>query len=324
MRKNDALSQISFNLEKIRIVRKISLLKIAQRAGLSYQTVCKYFRNVNDGMRISCLFDICEVLGCEPADVFAVNLDVTKYSIEADVMNFYPYNLALHMLEDYEMVYRVYVPELLRCIDKLTEKEKKVLCLRYKNDMTLENVGCMFDLSKERVRQIEARAFHKLKSQSLKKMWLYEERPESYCSSDDYLKKEIEYMELSVRTNNCLRRAGIKHIGDLCDLTVEDLKKVRNLGNKSLNELLDKASVLGIEIKKNKENKENMDKKLNQLGLEPATYNALTELGCSTLSDLNKITYYDIAHTKSGANFFSDIMKDIAKHKIYKRMAVNR
>lgn len=50
----------------------------------------------------------------------------------------------------------------------------------------------------------------------------------------------IEYMELSVRSYNCLKRAGINNVYELLNKNVEDLRKVRNLGRKSMLEVLTK------------------------------------------------------------------------------------
>ena len=58
----------------------------------------------------------------------------------------------------------------------------------------------------------------------------------------------IDELELSVRSYNCLRRAGIKTVGDLRGKTSEDMMKVRNLGRKSLEEVKAKMKELGIEV----------------------------------------------------------------------------
>ncbi len=59
----------------------------------------------------------------------------------------------------------------------------------------------------------------------------------------------IDDLELSVRSYNCLKRAGINTVGELCDRTSEDMMKVRNLGRKSLEEVLAKLSELGLSLK---------------------------------------------------------------------------
>ena len=63
----------------------------------------------------------------------------------------------------------------------------------------------------------------------------------------------IEELDLSVRSYNCLKRAGINYVEDLANKTEEDMMKVRNLGRKSLEEVLNKMKDLGLELVKNEE-----------------------------------------------------------------------
>ncbi len=60
---------------------------------------------------------------------------------------------------------------------------------------------------------------------------------------------QIEELELSVRSYNCLKRAGISTVKELCDKTQDDMMKVRNLGRKSLDEVLEKLNELGMSLR---------------------------------------------------------------------------
>jgi DNA-directed RNA polymerase subunit alpha len=60
------------------------------------------------------------------------------------------------------------------------------------------------------------------------------------------LELSIEELDLSVRSYNCLKRAGINTVEDLANKTEEDMMKVRNLGRKSLEEVLNKMAELGL------------------------------------------------------------------------------
>ncbi|MBQ6293734.1 MAG: DNA-directed RNA polymerase subunit alpha [Lachnospiraceae bacterium] len=62
------------------------------------------------------------------------------------------------------------------------------------------------------------------------------------------LEMNIDELELSVRSFNCLKRAGINTVEELCNHTPEDMMKVRNLGRKSLEEVLAKLKELGLEL----------------------------------------------------------------------------
>ena len=61
-------------------------------------------------------------------------------------------------------------------------------------------------------------------------------------SKDKVLDMSIDELELSVRSYNCLKRAGINTVAELCNRTSEDMMKVRNLGRKSLEEVLAKLN----------------------------------------------------------------------------------
>ncbi|MCR5477473.1 MAG: DNA-directed RNA polymerase subunit alpha [Lachnospiraceae bacterium] len=63
----------------------------------------------------------------------------------------------------------------------------------------------------------------------------------------------IEELELSVRSFNCLKRAGINTVGELCNRTPDDMMKVRNLGRKSLEEVLAKLNELGLSLNTSEE-----------------------------------------------------------------------
>lgn len=63
----------------------------------------------------------------------------------------------------------------------------------------------------------------------------------------------IDELELSVRSYNCLKRAGINTVEELCSKTSEDMMKVRNLGRKSLEEVLSKLKELGLQLKPTEE-----------------------------------------------------------------------
>ena len=63
----------------------------------------------------------------------------------------------------------------------------------------------------------------------------------------------IDELELSVRSYNCLKRAGINTVEELINKTPEDMMKVRNLGRKSLDEVLAKLKELGLSLNDSEE-----------------------------------------------------------------------
>ncbi|KXG75696.1 DNA-directed RNA polymerase subunit alpha [Fervidicola ferrireducens] len=67
------------------------------------------------------------------------------------------------------------------------------------------------------------------------------------------LEMPIEELDLSVRSYNCLKRAGINTIGELIQKTPEEIMKVRNLGKKSLEEIEEKLAAFNLSFKKSEE-----------------------------------------------------------------------
>ena len=61
----------------------------------------------------------------------------------------------------------------------------------------------------------------------------------------------IEELDFSVRTYNCLKRAGINTIGDLVARTEDEMMKVRNLGKKSLEEVILKLEEMELTLASN-------------------------------------------------------------------------
>ncbi len=67
------------------------------------------------------------------------------------------------------------------------------------------------------------------------------------------LEMTIEELDLSVRAYNCLKRAGINSVGELIERSEEDMMKVRNLGRKSLEEVVKKLGALDLSLRPNDE-----------------------------------------------------------------------
>lgn len=72
-------------------------------------------------------------------------------------------------------------------------------------------------------------------------------------SKEKVLEMTIEELDLSVRSFNCLKRAGINTVEDLINRTEDDMMKVRNLGRKSLEEVISKLNSLGFSLKRDEE-----------------------------------------------------------------------
>lgn len=143
----------------------------------------------------------------------------------------------------------------------ISERERKVIEMRFGlkgNPMTLEEVARVFGVTKERIRQIEAKALRKLKHTTRKKIllgmtWqeatlelkeikdalisqrshknLGEEHNEFLSNKRNILVCE---MDLPTRIANSLLTGGYETVGEIIDASDKDLMKVRNVGRKSV------------------------------------------------------------------------------------------
>ena len=161
----------------------------------------------------------------------------------------------------------------------ITYREEKIIRLYYIDGKTFEEIGKEFGTTRERIRQIEAKAIKKLKLfrnyfymgkwcvmeelakeeykknlETQKSYWKYESAKQYIFQYESGVslpirEQKIENLDLSMRSYNCLKRAGIRTIGDLLNFTYNDLFKIRNLGRKSMKEVLDKIHDLGLVFK---------------------------------------------------------------------------
>ena len=180
-------------------------------------------------------------------------------------------------------------------------REANVLRMRFKGRLSLDEVAKILDITRERARQIEARALRKMRhpirtkaifapyrlSQEIKErtevldqknkelaglitqcldqidtlskaldsvgIKVTTEKPNTYITT---LARNINEFEFSVRAYNCMKRAGINTIGDLTEKTEEEMRQVRNLGHRGLEEIKDKLISLGLRFMTDEERKE--------------------------------------------------------------------
>ncbi|MCJ8341762.1 MAG: DNA-directed RNA polymerase subunit alpha [Cetobacterium sp.] len=78
-----------------------------------------------------------------------------------------------------------------------------------------------------------------------------EETTSSTAKDDNVLNIKIEELDLTVRSFNCLKKAGIEEVGQLARMSMNELLKIKNLGRKSLDEILEKMKELGFDLNSN-------------------------------------------------------------------------
>ena len=96
-------------------------------------------------------------------------------------------------------------------------------------------------------------------------------------NSEDPRDIALEDLELSVRSYNCLRRAGIKTLGDIADKTPEDMMHIRNLGRKSLEEVLEKLHEYGLSLRESEQEDSDEDNLAVLKNLEAQIKNLVRE-----------------------------------------------
>lgn len=171
------------------------------------------------------------------------------------------------------------VKELLKTIN---EREARIITARLIDGYTLESVGLQEGVTRDRIRQIEAKALRKLRHPSRLAIIRYGKEnlelqddvnklnaellkvksdlinaishPEQIELTEEdktfaTLSQNIEQLDFSVRTYNCLKRGGIETLSQLVQNTIHDLQKIRNLGNRSLKEIIYKLNDMGLSLK---------------------------------------------------------------------------
>ena len=159
------------------------------------------------------------------------------------------YDYITEIISSEESVYSFIKSKIEKDLSNLTEREREVLKLRSglfyfsSKPYTLEEVGQVFGVGRERIRQIEAKAIRKI---------VWRRRRQELNQANEISKEVItdntlvEDLDLSVRSYRCLKRGNINTVGELTLKTEEEMMRVRNLGRKSLKEIIQKLEERGL------------------------------------------------------------------------------
>ena len=142
-------------------------------------------------------------------------------------------------------------------MEQLSDRERMVLLLRYKEHKTLDDTARYFNVTKEKIRQIIAKSIRKLRHESRIPYYRdgyqatldkQEEKREQILTDlgEQIRETSLDKLNLSVRTYNCLKRAGYTTLGDLAVTDPKKIKDVRDLGAKSFAELQEILQGYGI------------------------------------------------------------------------------
>lgn len=235
-----------------------------------------------DGQRMDRAFDTLE-------EARAFKKELERIDIQKQLST---YKASFEDLKDFPInVIEILHLDLTSCLDKFeerldwifnntcfTEREKFIFYRRFQHFETLEEVGALAGVTRERIRQIEAKILRKLKrfanylelGEYANKLKLAEKEYQTYIadqkekwtyeSAKDFVQQhelnmptpkpieDISDLDLSVRSYNCLKRAGVWTIEQLLQISEEDLMRVRNMGRKSLREIKDRLAEYTLEL----------------------------------------------------------------------------
>lgn len=274
-------TMIGKNIEAIRTARNWSRAELSRRTGYKVGTIKSHEETGN--MRAETILVYSETLGCKPEELLKDSINPEAFALTTDITSYYPWNLACAVYaidpkeatdEEMDRIYRVYVPALNEAVKSLTDREQKVIHLRFKQGRNLEETANEFCVTRERIRQVEARALRKLRHPRFSRHFVLDTMDKAIEAKEECSRLELENirlrsminenvpepepvdtsmdiddLELSVRSYNCLKRAGINKVSDLDGWTVEKMMRIRNLGRRSLDEVLAKLKEYGIEVK---------------------------------------------------------------------------
>ena len=168
-------------------------------------------------------------------------------SIEA--ANVYPLNMIYSLTEEYNFEEPIRIsPETVNQAMASVLSERELLCVEmyYRDQMSLDEIAEKYSITRERVRQIILKAGRKLVSPSsmnkirvvsLEEYQALQRKYEIASGQIDVMDMPIEELDLSIRSYNCLKRRGIYTIGAAYDLSDDDYRRIRNLGEKSIKEI---------------------------------------------------------------------------------------
>jgi predicted DNA-binding protein YlxM (UPF0122 family) len=201
-----------------------------------------------------------------------------------ELFKVYPFNLALSILGDKKIAVGINAFELEKVVSEFSERTRMFLELRYKECLTYREIGEKLGYSMSRIQQVVKKAERMLRHPYRAKRYQTIIKCEHHKAIDelntniniltyerdsalhqlyeltgvkhqvlDLKWQEIHELDFSIRTYNCLKRAGINTTYDLTLRTELDIQKVRNLGAKCFNEVIEILKKNNITLKPEQE-----------------------------------------------------------------------
>ena len=189
-----------------------------------------------------------------------------------EIIKIWPYNLSMAIVEDIDKAFMCTLPGICKALNTIPPDALEMIILYFKDGMTYQRIAELNGCSREGVRQKVKKGLHCLKhplrynmiytvsipthfkvvkeNAALKgKIRKYEIQLNTKNADKELENISIEDLDLSVRSYNCLKRAGIDNLKQLLAKDEDDLYRIKNLGMTSLREIKEKVAKFGATIK---------------------------------------------------------------------------
>lgn len=180
-------------------------------------------------------------------------------SMPADLEEAYPYNFLRRVYKNnQDMAFMISPAEFETfCYEELDDKENAVLLFVYEEGVSYEATGNLLNMTRERIRQTEAKIVRKVKNRFPESVQSTVNDPEQnpvpdrkeQVSHNDLNGLTLADLDLSTRAMTILKRADIRTLNDLINTTEEDFYHVRGCGMTTINEIRNKLAEHGLSLK---------------------------------------------------------------------------
>ncbi len=142
-------------------------------------------------------------------------------------------------------------------LSTLADREREIIRMRYQERLPLRDIGIAIGVTTERIRSLDDKILRKLREPQRLGYIKYgkcgydalitqREEEKRNAKVDSQRKMTMEELDLTVRSFNCLKVRGCDTVGDIADLTEEEIIKTKNLGKKSMIEIAEALQAIGV------------------------------------------------------------------------------
>ena len=275
----DAQTRIGLNMRRLRNEHGYSLEVLAEKTHLTVMTVHRLETAKSNTTSMTVVDSLADVYGMTQKQI----LDELLRDVEApktaganaycmDFDNIYPYNLVKDLVGSTHYM-SVDLKAFADRFNGMCQREREILEYRYRDGQTLGEIALRYGVTKERIRQIEAVALRRLRHNANEYLLISREAYRDVCNDNKRLRESLnlanktiekmsrdgcavpkindlislDEMNLSRRSRNCMARAGKWTVGEIAEMSAEEMLSVRSLGMKSMVEIYRKLKEYGYD-----------------------------------------------------------------------------